>query len=190
MGARQQWWLPCYGLGQPRWPPCTSCSSSHVLLFCSELGQFLFPGQKLMKCSLQHGFPFQPFTFASSRTVPPHSRIPPGCSVLTCCPPRACPPFPPQTPLAVRRCCCLPQILLSLPCPLPSPQALHPCREACKGEEGGLCLPRAAGSGGHPPPSPKSADNLGETKQFWCPPAANGFGKDPSRRLSDGKCVL
>lgn len=47
-----------------------------------------------------------------------HSRIPPGSSVLIFCSPHTSPLFPPQTPPAVRRCCCLPKILLSLPYPL------------------------------------------------------------------------
>lgn len=166
--------------------PHYTCSS-----FALCRGEFFFPGQESMKCSLHHGFPFQLFTFALL-FVPFHSRIPPSSSVLIFCPSRACPLFPPQTPLTVRCCCCLHKILVSLPYPLPSPRALPPARrgrEAGEGEEGRLCLPRAAGRGESPPAS-KSTRNLGDTKQCQCPSAADGFGKDPSRTSSDGKYVL
>lgn len=47
----------------------------------------------------------------------------------------------------------------------------------------------AAGSVGSSPVT-KSTDKLGETKQCQCPRAANGFGKDPSRRPPDRKCLF
>lgn len=133
LGPAGRWPQPRCRLGQPRWPPRTSCSSLHLFQFCSVLEEFFFPGQKSMKCSLCYGFPFQLFTFASSYAVPLHSRVPPGSSVVIFWPSRACPLVPPWTPLAVRRCCCQPKILLSLPYPLPSPQALPPCPPGQRG---------------------------------------------------------
>lgn len=68
-GPASRWSPPSCRLGQPCWPPRTSCSSLHLFQFHSVLGEFFFPGQKSMKCSLQHGFPFQPFTSHSSCAV-------------------------------------------------------------------------------------------------------------------------
>lgn len=191
-GSAGRWSLPCRRLGQPHQPPRMSCSSSHLFHFCSVLGEFFFPGQKSMKCSLHHGFPFQLFTFPSSCAVPLHSWITPVSSVLIFCLPHSCPLFPPQTPLAVRCCYCLLKILLLLPYALPLPQALLPCLLGQRGWWGGgrRTLPVKGCKERGRPPTMKITDSLSETKQCQYPSAANGFGKDPSRRPLDGKCVL
>lgn len=51
-----KWSQPQHSPGQPCWPMHLSCHSLQFFWFHSVLGEFFFPGQKLMKYSLHCGF--------------------------------------------------------------------------------------------------------------------------------------